>query len=226
MAAIVEDNAFSFEHQPLKVRFLNDDTTRRDCASRIDDSMPGYVAFIARRCVHRPANKSGAVPFLKQARDLAVSHDSSARNAQHKAINLLKHLVVYSDRATRRRSGTSRFLRAAFRSSAWPLVFVQRLSHRSRPGAQASLPVCIDRLTENRQARMPVLPGNVKDQWSILVIIDPELRRATENCTGHRLSPARCQIARLVRMIDSTFQADAVSRHGFGASELTRPGEG
>lgn len=136
-----------------------------EIAPRVDDSMPGYVAFIARRCVHRPANKSGAVALLKQTRDLAVSHNSPARNAQHEAINLFRTpcRIQRLGYAATEWHGARSSCRLSFQRLA--VGFVQRLSHRSRPGAQASLPVCIDRLTENRQARMPVLPGNVKDQW-------------------------------------------------------------
>lgn len=100
MGAIVEYYAFGFQHQALKIRFLNGDASGRGCASRIDDSMPGNVALIVRRCVHRPAYESGAVTFLEQARDLAISHNPSGWDAQHEPINLFEHLVESSCGAT------------------------------------------------------------------------------------------------------------------------------
>lgn len=100
MASIIEDDAFGFQHQTLEIRFLNGYTAGRGCASRIDDSMPGYVAFIVRRCMHSPAHKSWAVAFLQQARDLAICHNPSRWDTQHEPINLFKHLVESRPRAT------------------------------------------------------------------------------------------------------------------------------
>ena len=136
MAAIVEDYAFGFQHQALKIRFLNGDASSRGCASRIDDSMPGYVALIVRRCVHCPAYESGTVTFLQQARYLAISHNPSAWDAQHEPINLFKHLVESRDGARLRVSNTARF-----RFHLWRcLGSLHRLGHKNSLGAEPSRP--------------------------------------------------------------------------------------
>ena len=159
MAAIVEYYAFGFQHQALKIRFLNGDASGRGCASRIDYSMPWDVALIVWCCVHRPAYESGAVTFLQQARDLAISHNPSGWDAQHEPINLFKHLVETGSRATLWRRDAPRFrFHLACRLGSF-----QRLGHkftRRRKPSRLQLRALMDSL--KTAGRMPALPGGVR----------------------------------------------------------------
>src|SRR6266404_3455522 len=100
MAALVKDNAFSFEHQPLKVGFLKDHPAGGDPSARINYPMPRDVSLVVRGRVHRPPDEPRAVAFLEQVCDLPVAHYSPSRDPQHKAVNLFKDLIESRDGAT------------------------------------------------------------------------------------------------------------------------------
>ena len=102
MAALVKDDAFSFEHQPLKVGFLKDHAPSGDPSARINYPMPRDVSLVVRGRVHRPPNEPRAVAILEQVCDLPVGHHAPSRDSQHKAVDFLKNLFEPRDTETGR----------------------------------------------------------------------------------------------------------------------------
>ena len=90
MTTLVKGYAFRLKHQPLKIRFVKDDSAGRNRAARINHTMPGDISFVVRRCVHSPSDEPCAVLSLEQIRDLSIGHHPPSRNSQHEPIDLLK----------------------------------------------------------------------------------------------------------------------------------------
>jgi hypothetical protein len=77
---LIENNSFLLEQSLLFVVWQHE-THRGTSALRIHDAMPGRAV---RRTVHDETDSAWRVTIAEQLCDLAVSHDSTARDAPHK----------------------------------------------------------------------------------------------------------------------------------------------
>lgn len=80
LTAFIEYDALSFQQQPLQLGLVEQESSGRNAAARVDDSMPGYRSAVIRSCVHGPANEARAITVLQQSSDLSVSHNTASRN--------------------------------------------------------------------------------------------------------------------------------------------------
>src|SRR5262245_51528480 len=95
VTAMVEDYVFGFKHQALEVGLMKDNPAGGNPTLRVENPMPGYVAPVLGRRVHRPADESWGIAFFEQSGDLSISHDPAARNPKDQPVDPLEDALKF-----------------------------------------------------------------------------------------------------------------------------------